>query len=103
MPPVSGFGNVLDYLFEIGPVLDGGMGPVKITNEELLAWQTNNRKRLAPWVCRLIIRLSHEYKNAFIDAGQRGAKPPWTPESVDPEELSAVANSLRDSVRALAG
>ena len=102
MPPVSGFHSLIDCLFEIGPVLEGAMGPVRLTNEELLAWQTNNRTRLAPWECKFIMRLSREYRDEMAVAGKRDALPPWAPEEVAPEVLAAVSDSLRDSIRAMA-
>lgn len=102
MPPVSGFHSLLAYLFEIGPVLEGAMGPVRLTNEELLAWQTNTGKRLAPWECRFILGLSRAYRDELATAGKRDAPPPWTPEEVAPEVLAAVSDSLRDAIRAMA-
>lgn len=102
MPPVSGFGNLVDILFEVGPVLEGAMGPVRLTNKELLAWQTNTEKRLAPWECKFIMRLSREYRDEMTVAGKRDATPPWEPEEVAPEVLAAVSDSLRDSIRAMA-
>ena len=102
MPPVSGFWNLINILFQVGPVLQGGMGPVKLTNEELLAWQTNNRKRLAPWECRFLVGLSYEYMDESSKAKKRDAVAPWTPEEVSPTELAEVSDSLRDTIRAMA-
>ena len=89
MPPVSGFWDLINILFQVGPVLQGGRGPVKLTNEELLAWQTNNRKRLAPWECRFLVGLSHEYLEESSKAKKRGAKPPWTPPDAKPMPTDA--------------
>ena len=89
MPPVSGFGNLVDILFEVGPVLEGAMGPVRLTNEELLAWQTNSKRRLAPWACKLLIRLSREYRDEMSKADKRGAKPPWIAPDAKPEPTAA--------------
>ena len=89
MPPVSGFVNLLDYLFQVGPVLQGGMGPARLTNEELLAWQTNNRRRLAPWECRFLIGLSGEYMREADKARRRDATPPWTPPDARPAPTAA--------------
>lgn len=89
MPPVSGFADLIDCLFEVGPVLQGGMGPVRLTNEELLAWQTNTGRRLPSWKCRFLIRLSREYAHEAGEATKRGAKPPWTPPDAKPAPTEA--------------
>ena len=78
------------------------MGPVRLTNQELLAWQTNTGIRLAPWESRFLIRLSHEYLVQSHKSEKRDEDPPWSPEEVAPVDLAEVSNSLRDAIRAMA-
>lgn len=93
---------LIDYLFEVGPAQGGGLGPVPISHTELLAWQTNMRRFLAPWEIGMLRRLSVVWIDAARQAEEADAPPPWATEEVSDEEKRRVANSLRESMRKLA-
>lgn len=87
---------LLNVLFDAGPVMSGGMGPVPITEQELMSWQMNRGVRLGAWDCGTVRHLSRVYCSALHDAKEKNAAPPWTPVPVDsPERRDAVAASFR--------
>jgi hypothetical protein len=75
MPPLDGSPSYLiDYLFEIGPAMDGGMGIVPLSYGEIAAWSLLTGIRLRPWEARTLRRLSREY----VDELHKGSwRPPW--------------------------
>jgi hypothetical protein len=101
MPQISGAEYLIGYLLEIGPTMQGGMGPARLTNEELLAWQINTGIRLSPRDCRWLVRLSGEFLLESHKAEKRDAVPPWGAEVSD-DELRAVASSLRSAIKRIA-
>jgi hypothetical protein len=101
LPPVE-LGHLVDYLFEVGPVMQGGFGPVALTHGELRAWQDNVGLELQPWECRALIQLSKAYCAEFAAASDPAAPAPWTAPEVAPEELARVADDLRESMRRMA-
>lgn len=93
---------LIEYLFEVGPAQGGGLGPVPISHTELLAWQQNMRRMLAPWEIAMLRRLSMVWIDEARKAEASDCPPPWGTEEVSDEERRRVANSLRDSMRKLA-
>lgn len=91
---------LLNWLFEIGPVLSGGMGAAPISNEELLAWQQNIRIRLSSWEARTILRLSRDYLNESQKAEKRDCPQPWSSEEKPLISLNAL--DTRNAIRQLA-
>lgn len=80
---------VAAYLFEIGPVLHGGMGDYPLTHSELRAWMDNTGVELTAWEARTIRRLSMEYLSEQQRATTLGAAAPWQDApyvKVDPAE-----------------
>lgn len=65
---------LLNYLFEVGPILSDGMGSSKLTNTELRHWQDNIGLRLYPWEARFIVRLSGDYLAETHRATEYGCK-----------------------------
>jgi hypothetical protein len=101
MPEVNA-GYLLDHLFEIGPTMSAGGYPGPITHEEIMAWMELTGVPLQPWESRFIRRLSCEY----IAEQHRAAKPDC-PEPVlnsgnGVADLSVVARSMQESLKALA-
>ncbi len=103
MPSVeSSAGYLLDYLFDIGPVITEGMGPSIITHLELRAWQDNLGIELQPWEVRFLRRLSSDYLLELNKAEKASCPDPWGSEDTRPI-LSAVAASLQQSLKRMAG
>lgn len=69
-----------EVFFEIGPTLQGGMGPAPLTHQEIRAWQENTRVQLTAWEARGLRRLSHA----------------WIAETVRAEDPTAAAPFIAD-------
>lgn len=94
MPPVEGSACLLDYFFDVGPVVGTGMGGVPLRSEHLSAWQTETGTRLQSWEARALRRLSGEYLSESHRAEKLGCEPPWKAHDHKPEP-TAVQLSLR--------
>lgn len=55
------FRHLIDYLFEVGPDMQTGMGATPLTHGELRAWQDNTGLGLEPWEANMLRRLSAEW------------------------------------------
>lgn len=75
---------------EVGPALQGGMGPVPLTHGELRDWQLNIGLCLQPWEARVLMRLSQEY----CAQAQRSTKPDCAPPYGPVARRAAVAKKL---------
>lgn len=68
---------IASYLFEIGPVLHGGMGETPLTHTEIEAWQRNTGIELEAWEAKVLHRLSLEYLSESQKATKPDAPAPW--------------------------
>lgn len=87
MPPLEWGEYLIGYLFEVGPVLSGGMAAGKVTHTELLNYQINMGLELSPWECGIITRLSGEYAGESHAATKKESKPPFA-QSTDARRLA---------------
>lgn len=94
MPPLERGAYLINYLFQIGPVMAAGMGAGPITHGELLAWQENVGVDLKPWEISFLRRLSGEYLVESHKAEKRGAQAPWLPADAKPE-VSDTQRAIR--------
>ena len=96
MPPLNEGGYLVRLLFEIGPVHPIGMGgAVAISDQDLIAWQTNQRVRLSPWECAAIRELSRDYAGMLGEAQSANCPPPWLPQATfTVEHRQRVADGL---------
>jgi hypothetical protein len=99
MPPLEVGHWLVGYLFEIGPTMPAGMGSGLISHQEIAAWQALSGVRLKPWEARALRLLSAEYLRESREAEKRERPAPWNPGEVAPEDLSAVADAMRESMR----
>lgn len=86
------------YLWEVGPVLEGGMGPVTLTQVEVAAWQANTGVYLSSWEVRTLRRMSSAYLAEMSRAKSPAARSPWFVQSVE-ERRPALALRVRDALR----
>lgn len=98
LPPAGLASHLVDYLFEVGPVAHGGMGPVPISHGEIAHWQANTGVALTAWEARGLRRLSQEYLAAMQAGEDPECPPPWVDNSAQ-ERRQLVS----DRVRALFG
>lgn len=95
MPPLDGAAYLIEYLWEVGPVMPGAMSAAPVTHEELRAWAELTGIELRPWEARFVRRLSRDYAAEGQRAVTLGCEPPWKMPSAKPEP-SAVQLSLRE-------
>ena len=94
LPDAGPGAYLVGYLFDAGPVGQGGMGPATISHNEIAAWQNNTGIELTAWEARTLRALSADYIAASKDAQAHDAPPPYTAEP-EPEHRAAVANQVR--------
>lgn len=92
MPPLWRGEHLLDYLWDVGPVMGSGMGAAALTYGELHAWQANTGIALQPWEAQLLRHLSREYAAEAAQATAPDRAAPWTDA---PTELDRAAISRR--------
>lgn len=81
---------LIDYLFEIGPTMAGGMGEAPLSHGELAAWQANVGIDLQPWEVRFLRNLSIEY----LSQAQKSDKPDCPPPYGTAERRALVGKKL---------
>lgn len=101
MPPVDWGAHLIGYLFECGPVNAGGMGPVPLTDRDVLAWRENQGVDLTAWEAGLLIRLSRAYCNGLSEYATATAPPPWTP-PIDEVKAKQATNAFADWAKRMA-
>lgn len=77
MPPIGAGEYLVQYLFEAGPTMPGGMGAAPLTFSELECWQRQVGVDLDPWEVRIVRRLSLEYCAESQAATKPDAPPPF--------------------------
>lgn len=92
--------HLIGYLYEVGPILSGGMGGMRITNLELAAWQSNTGVELEAWEARFIVRLSKEYLGESHRAESPECPSPWTDPAVEIQRAQ-VGASLLNAMRSM--
>ena len=93
--------HILSYLFEIGPTLSSGVGPVPITHGELHAWQMNTGTPLEAYEVRMLKRLSADYAHSVILSTKEDCPAPWAAAPYIKSSAMLVAKRMKDSVKKL--
>lgn len=100
-PPLYCAQYLIDYLFEVGPIISNGMGTTRITNTELAHWQYNVSLKLQPWESRFIVKLSGDYLAESHRADEHGCPAPWQ-SGIDHVDKAVSVTNMKNSIRALA-
>lgn len=79
MPPVSWGAHLIEWMFEVGPVLSDSMGLSPLSDRDMRAWQDNQGISLTGWECATIIRLSRIYCAGLATYKDEAVAPPWAP------------------------
>ncbi|MBY0237867.1 MAG: hypothetical protein K2X55_00985 [Burkholderiaceae bacterium] len=95
MPAVDGFEHMVEYLWQVGPVVGDGA----VTHAELHFFQQNTGIVLSEWEATTLRRLSVAYLNESHSATEPSCAPPWA-EGMQIKAI--VSNSARSAIRALA-
>jgi hypothetical protein len=90
---------LVEYLFEIGPVMAGGMGNAPLTHAEISAWQCNVGIELQPWQARMLKKLSADYLEESHLARDRDRAAPWAAGFHTNTARSLVAERMKRSLR----
>ena len=101
LPPLLAGEHVIGHLFDAGPVLYTGMGPVPLSWSELATWQAVTGIELTPWEAQTVRRLSAEYIATQQAAEDPGMPPPYmTAPTAD--QRARVAADLRSVLGGMA-
>ena len=87
MPDRGPTPELIDYLWEIGPVTYGGMGMTPLTWRDLQAWQGVTGAMLDPWEAGAVMDLSIAYVDQHDRSKSATCPPPW----VDPDYVDHVS------------
>ncbi|MDZ4251206.1 MAG: hypothetical protein U1A72_01355 [Sulfuritalea sp.] len=90
IPPIECGQYLLDFLYEVGPVLNGDMGSAQLTHVELNKWQENIGLCLSPWEVRVLRMLSLDY----LIQSQQSTKPECVPPYGPVAHRAAVAKKI---------
>lgn len=86
---------LLSRLFEVGPVMNGGMGRAPLTYSELCAYEYACGVQFTPHEFSELRRLSREYVAESMRAEEHDAPPPWAaPEALDRDDIAARVRSI---------
>jgi hypothetical protein len=100
LPPLSCGEHLIEYLFEVGPMIAGGMGPVAVDWPHLDAWQRCVGLVLPPWQSRLLIRLSNDYIDEWLKAQDDTRPAPWQAEDMTEANRAAVSRQVSNAMKA---
>jgi hypothetical protein len=90
--------HLFDALFEIGPVLPGGMGPAPLTFGEISRWSEVTGVPLGPWEARTLVNLSRIYQSEY-DRAAKGGPAPLPEQEVTADHKARVARGLGEMLR----
>lgn len=95
MPPITDYDrDLIELLFDIGPVMPLGMGGHTSISEADIGWyRMNRRARLTPHECKVLKELSVTYAQALSEAAEPTARAPWQAAQID---HAAVARRMEE-------
>lgn len=93
-PQVYAF-YLIEYLVEIGPCFNIGMGLSVVPQFEIEAWQRNTAIKLSPWEVLTIRRLSAEYRNQTEKSKERLCPAPYSRDEITQDTIDAVDANFR--------
>lgn len=99
MPALDVPDYLLGYLWDVGPVMSGGMGPVQISHSEIQSWQYNTGIELHPWETQTLRRLSGEYLSELRKAEKPDCPSPWSPIDMSESNRLAVSRKVQNAMR----
>ncbi len=88
------FHFIVAMLFEAGPISASGDGYTVLSWQELDAWKKCCGVSLAPWLARLIRKLSADYVRESREATAYDAPQPWVGDQT-PERRERVSEHIK--------
>lgn len=92
LPPLQAGEHIIGHLFDAGPVLHTGMGPVPLSWSELATWQGVTGVELTPWEVQTVRRLSAEYISTQQAAEDPSMPPPYAVAPTSDQRARVAAN-----------
>lgn len=90
--------HIIQWFFEVGPAT----GEYPVTFSEIRDWSFCTGITLQPWDARMIRTLSKQYLNECSRARDEKCLPPWEDDAAIKVASNMAADSLKNSIRALA-
>lgn len=87
-PPIDSGVYLLDYFFEVGPVMHVGEGIAPISWQEIESWQNGTYLELPPWEVLALRRLSIEFAREAARAKDPKRPAPWQTKEIDQDSVS---------------
>lgn len=78
LPETEGFEHLIEYLFRIGAVMQGGFGAVNLPFTEINAWANLMRIPLSGWESETLHMMSKSYAYQHSISNKRDCQQPWT-------------------------
>lgn len=101
-PPLRA-GHLVEYLYEVGPVMPGGFAPMAVTHGEIAAFAANTCTPLTPWEASSIRRLSFVHLDEIRRCDEDQDRPCPFQKRPKTKVTRRAVSDLRASMRALAG
>lgn len=90
--------ELINILWDAGPVIYGGMGAEALTSLELEAYQRGSGVKLTPWEFGVIRRLSGAYLSQLIKSSKPSCPAPFRA-APTPESRAALERKIRASMQ----
>jgi hypothetical protein len=92
--------HLVEWLWDVGPTVAGGMGGAPVESRHLLDWQAETGVTLQPWEAKLLRRLSRAYLAESMDADKQACPAPWST-APTPDKRKRIAEYRREQLRLL--
>lgn len=77
LPETEGFEHLIEYLFRVGPVVQGGFGAVNLSFTEIDAWARRVKIPLTGWESETLHMMSKSYTYQHSISSKRDCPQPW--------------------------
>ena len=86
MPDVDECAYLVEYLFRVGPVMQGGFGAVNLPFQEIESWAKCNRINLTGWEFETLSAMSKAYAYQSSVSSKRDCMAPWVSRVIERTE-----------------
>ena len=92
MPEIESHSYLIEWLFDVGPVMQSSMGSSPLTFQEIDSWADDIE--ISHWEKSTLKKLSSEYLSWLHQGSKKDCLVPYVANAPTKEHLSQVANSL---------
>lgn len=93
--PLNPAPYLTDWLYDIGPVISGGMAMARIEWRDIRAWEESVGIKLEPWEAQLIRRLSGAYLSMSVNAKEEACPAPYIDRRIARRNEAPLADAKR--------